>query len=120
MYDITPRSAAARAQLLGDTSPSGAAVVKSLRPKAGGWTIDVVIAASEKWPREKLAAQLNRWELDGLIDVKASQVRVVSADVERRDRKPLVTFCGTLAFPCLEGASEGLSCARGNSRRDVQ
>lgn len=65
--------------MLSETSLAGKALVKALHRKArGGYSIDVVERATTEFPREALAKQVTQWELNGLVEVKASQVRAVS------------------------------------------
>ncbi|KAF9519866.1 hypothetical protein BS47DRAFT_1002285 [Hydnum rufescens UP504] len=75
IYYFTPCSPEANRAINDDSSPSAVAVRRAMRHKGSGYEIDVVASASEAFPRDQLAHQITRWEIEGLVDVKASQVR---------------------------------------------
>lgn len=52
---------------------------KTSRAAVPGWTIDLSLAATKECPRAMISRQITAWELAGLVEVKASQVRSVSS-----------------------------------------
>ncbi|EIN14131.1 ATP-dependent DNA helicase [Punctularia strigosozonata HHB-11173 SS5] len=87
VYDITLRGGDFNKVLL-DNSAAAKAVRGAWVAKAGGYQIDMVNAAATSGiDRGVMAKLINTWELDGLVTVKASQVRNPlpknAAEVER-------------------------------------
>ncbi|KAF8309725.1 ATP-dependent DNA helicase [Clavulina sp. PMI_390] len=79
IYNLTPRSPEAFELMARDTSPAARAAFMGLQKIKSktrlAWKIDVVASATDEWPRERLAAQITRWESNGWVDVTGAQVR---------------------------------------------
>ncbi|KAJ7169808.1 P-loop containing nucleoside triphosphate hydrolase protein [Mycena filopes] len=76
VYEITPCGPTERASLLNDKSKEAASIRSFWRDKGSKFEINVVDAAAYTGAdRNELAKKINRWEFDGLVQTKASQVR---------------------------------------------
>ncbi|KAJ6575034.1 ATP-dependent DNA helicase [Mycena capillaripes] len=76
VYEITPRGSAERASLFNDKSKEAATIRTNWRDKGSKFEINVVDTAIRTGAdRNELARKINRWEFDGFIQTRPSQVR---------------------------------------------
>ncbi|KAJ7492693.1 ATP-dependent DNA helicase [Mycena latifolia] len=77
VYEITPRGTAGRTSILNDKSKEAGTIRTYWRAKADKFEINVVDAATHSGAdRNDLARKINRWEFDGFIQTRPSQVRM--------------------------------------------
>ncbi|KAJ7932472.1 P-loop containing nucleoside triphosphate hydrolase protein [Mycena leptocephala] len=76
VYEITPRGSAERASLFNDKSQEAVTIRTNWRDKGNKFEINVVETATRtRADRNDLARKINRWEFDGFVQTKPSQVR---------------------------------------------
>ncbi|KAJ7634230.1 ATP-dependent DNA helicase [Mycena polygramma] len=76
VYEITPRGSAERASLYNDKSNEAKIIRNNWRDKGTKFEINVVdTAAHTNTDRNDLARKINRWEFDGFVQTRPSQVR---------------------------------------------
>ncbi|KAK7064288.1 putative ATP-dependent DNA helicase RecQ [Favolaschia claudopus] len=76
IYEITPRDGNGRASMYNDQSKEAVTIRTHWRDKGFKFEINVVdVAARTGIDRNDLARKINRWEMDGLIQTRPSQVR---------------------------------------------
>ncbi|KAJ6604577.1 ATP-dependent DNA helicase [Mycena vulgaris] len=76
VYEITPRGGAERASILNDKSKEAATIRTYWRDKGNKFEVNVVDAAARSGvDRNDLARKINRWEFDGFVQTRPSQVR---------------------------------------------
>ncbi|KAJ6621662.1 ATP-dependent DNA helicase [Mycena sp. CBHHK59/15] len=76
IYEIIPRGASERANVLGDKSREAVALRAQWRIKGEKFEVNVVDAAVRSGlDRSDLAKKISRWEFDGFIQTRPSQLR---------------------------------------------
>ncbi|RDB29220.1 putative ATP-dependent DNA helicase RecQ [Hypsizygus marmoreus] len=114
VYEINPRSNG-WASIAANKSAIAAAIRAHCRPKGAKYEIDVVLAAAATGiDRIDLAKQISNWELDGLIDTKASQVRARYAILKAlpKTTEEIKTIAGEMFSRMLKREEEGIEKLR--------
>ncbi|KAF5385259.1 hypothetical protein D9615_001455 [Tricholomella constricta] len=114
VYEIAPRGNG-WASILSNKSKVGTAIRSNCRPKGRKYEIDVVnAAAASGLDKIELTKQISNWELDGLIDFKASQVRARYAVLKPlpKDTAEIMRMAGKLHSRMLKREEEGIEKLR--------
>ncbi|KAH9950424.1 ATP-dependent DNA helicase [Amylocystis lapponica] len=76
IYDITARTDAGLKKIVADKSPVAQAIRRYWTRRGASYSVDMVLTAQQSnLDRVDLARHISGWELDGLINLKPSQIR---------------------------------------------